>query len=60
MSKSKKMSLTKMFNNASTNNLGFVNNAINFDAGEVIERMTGFKKIKMIEEIIEQGNMKII
>tara|TARA_E500000318_G_scaffold53563_1_gene49857 strand:- start:7 stop:411 length:405 start_codon:yes stop_codon:yes gene_type:complete len=46
MSKSKKMSLTKMFNNASTNNLGFVNNAINFDAGEVIERMTGFKKNK--------------
>ena len=44
MSKSKKMSLTKMFNNASTNNLGFVNNAINFDAGEVIEKMTGFKK----------------
>ena len=35
-----------MFNNASTNNLGFVNNAINFDAGEVIERMTGFKKNK--------------
>ena len=46
MSKSKKMSLTKMFNNDSTNNLGFVNNAINFDAGEVIERMTGFKKNK--------------
>ena len=46
MSKSKKMSLTKMFNNASTNNLGFVNNAINFDAGEVIERMTGFKTKK--------------
>ena len=46
MSKSKKMSLTKMFNNASMNNLGFVNDAINFDAGDVIERMTGFKKNK--------------
>ena len=44
MSKSKKMSLTKMFNNASMNNLGFVNDAINFDAGDVIERMTGYKK----------------
>ena len=43
------MSLTKMFNNASTNNLGFVNNAINFDPSVVLEKMTGFKK-KMTEK----------
>ena len=44
MSKSKKMSLTTLFNNASMNNLGFVNDAVNtnFDAGEVIERVTGY------------------
>ena len=44
MSKSKKMSLTKMFNNAAMNNLGFVNDAVNtnFDAGKVIERVTGY------------------
>ena len=37
MSKSKKMSLTKMFNNAAMNNLGFVNDAISlsFDSGKV-------------------------
>ena len=37
MSKSKKMNLTKMFNNASTNNLGFVHDAISpsFDSGKV-------------------------
>tara|TARA_R100000808_G_C2137909_1_gene145975 strand:+ start:593 stop:1003 length:411 start_codon:yes stop_codon:yes gene_type:complete len=41
MSKSKKMSLTTLFNNAALNNLGFVNNAVNtnFDAGKVLERM---------------------
>ena len=39
MSKSKKMSLTKMFNNAAMNNLGFVNDAISpsFDAGKTYE-----------------------
>jgi len=39
MSKSKKMSLTKMFNNAAMNNLGFVNDAISpsFDSGKVYE-----------------------
>ena len=38
------MSLTTLFNNASMNNLGFVNDAVNtnFDAGEVIERVTGY------------------
>ena len=41
MSKSKKMSLTTLFNNAATNNLGFVNDAVNFDAGNVIERVIG-------------------
>ena len=37
MSKSKKMSLTKMFSNAAMNNLGFVNDAISpsFDSGKV-------------------------
>jgi len=44
MSKSKKMSLTTLFNNAATNNLGFVNDAVNFDAGKVIEDVTGIKK----------------
>ena len=40
MSKSKKMSLTKMFNNAAMNNLGFVNDAISpsFDSGKVYLR----------------------
>ena len=44
MSKSKKMSLTTLFNNAATNNLGFINDAVNtnFDAGKVIERVTGY------------------
>ena len=44
MSKSKKMSLTTLFNTAATNNLGFVNDAVNpnFDAGKVIERTTGY------------------
>ena len=44
MSKSKKMSLTTLFNNAAVNNLGFVNDAVNtnFDAGKVIERVTGY------------------
>ena len=39
MSKSKKMSLTKMFNNAAMNNLGFVNDAISpsFDSGKIYE-----------------------
>ena len=41
MSKSKKMSLTKMFNNAAMNNLGFVNDAISpsFDSGKVYENI---------------------
>ena len=53
MSKSKKMSLTTLFNNAATNNLGFVNDAVNtnFDAGKVIERVTGFGKEKNLEDI---------
>ena len=44
MCKSKKMSLTTLFNNAAMNNLGFVNDAVNtnFDAGKVIERVTGY------------------
>ena len=44
MSKSKKMSLTKLFSNAAMNNLGFVNDAVNtnFDVGKVIERVTGY------------------
>ena len=44
MSKSKKMSLTTLFNNAAVNNLGFVNDAVNtnFDVGKVIERVTGY------------------
>ena len=41
MSTSKNMSLTKLFSNAATNNLGFVNDAVNFDAGNVIERVIG-------------------
>ena len=48
MSKSKKMSLTKMFNNAAMNNLGFVNDAISpsFDSGKVYEDiMTAGKRI---------------
>ena len=48
MSKSKKMSLTKMFNNAAMNNLGFVNDAISpsFDSGKVYEDiMTAGKKL---------------
>ena len=46
MSKSKKMSLTKMFNNAAMNNLGFVNDAISpsFDAGKVYEDIVGAGK----------------
>ena len=41
MSKSKKMSLTTLFNNAALNNLGFVNDAVNtnFDASKVLERI---------------------
>jgi CRISPR/Cas system-associated endonuclease Cas1 len=41
MSKSKKMSLTTLFNNAATNNLGFVNDAVNtnFDVSKVIEKV---------------------
>ena len=44
MNKSKKMSLTTLFNNAAVNNLGFVNDAVNtnFDVGKVIERVTGY------------------
>jgi len=44
MSKSKKMSLTTLFNNAAMNNLGFINDAVNtnFDVGKVIERTTGY------------------
>ena len=44
MSKSKKMSLTTLFNTAATNNLGFVNDAVNtnFDVSKVIERVTGY------------------
>ena len=48
MSKSKKMSLTKMFNNAAMNNLGFVNDAISpsFDSGKVYKDiMTAGKKL---------------
>jgi hypothetical protein len=37
MSKSKKMSLTTLFNNAAMNNLGFVNDAVSFDSGKVLE-----------------------
>ena len=46
MSKSKKMSLTTLFNNASMNNLGFVNDAVNtnFDASKVLERMQNVTK----------------
>jgi hypothetical protein len=46
MSKSKKMSLTTLFNNAALNNLGFVDNAVNtnFDAGKVIERAQNVAK----------------
>ena len=46
MSKSKKMSLTTLFNNAAMNNLGFVNDAVNtnFDAGKVIERVQNITK----------------
>tara|TARA_Y100001937_G_scaffold93401_1_gene126480 strand:- start:5980 stop:6387 length:408 start_codon:yes stop_codon:yes gene_type:complete len=46
MSKSKKMSLTTLFNNAAVNNLGFVDNAVNieFDAGKVIERAQNVAK----------------
>ena len=53
MSKSKKMSLTTLFNNAAVNNLVFVDNAVNteFDVGKVIERVTGFGKGKNFEDI---------
>ena len=46
MSKSKKMSLTTLFNNAALNNLGFVNDAVNtnFDVGKVIERTQNVAK----------------
>ena len=46
MSKSKKMSLTTLFNNAAVNNLGFVDNAVNteFDVGKVIERAQNVAK----------------
>ena len=46
MSKSKKMSLTTLFNNAALNNLGFVNDAVNtnFDVGKVIERTQNIAK----------------
>jgi hypothetical protein len=46
MSKSKKMSLTTLFNNAAMNNLGFVNDAVNtnFDTGKVIERVQNVTK----------------
>ena len=43
------MSLTTLFNNASMNNLGFVNDAVNtnFDVGEVIKRTTGYPEKKI-------------
>ena len=46
MSKSKKISLTTLFNNAAVNNLGFVDNAVNteFDVGKVIERAQNVAK----------------
>ena len=46
MSKSKKMSLTTLFNNAAVNNLGIVDNAVNteFDVGKVIERAQNVAK----------------
>ena len=46
MSKSKKMSLNTLFNNAAVNNLGFVDNAVNteFDVGKVIERAQNVAK----------------
>ena len=56
MSKSKKMSLTKLFSNAATNNLGFVNAAVNFDAGNVIERVIG--SIPRKDEVTERAKYR--
>ena len=56
MSKSKKMSLTKLFSNAATNNLGFVNDAVNFDAGNVIERVIG--SIPPKDEVTERAKYR--
>tara|TARA_R100001510_G_scaffold42355_1_gene38760 strand:- start:242 stop:652 length:411 start_codon:yes stop_codon:yes gene_type:complete len=56
MSKSKKMSLTKLFSNAATNNLGFVNDAVNFDAGNVIERVIG--SIPRKDEVTERAKYR--
>ena len=56
MSKSKKMSLTKLFSNAATNNLGFVNDAVNFDAGNVIERVIG--SIPRKNEVTERAKYR--
>ena len=56
MSKSKKMSLTKLFSNAATNNLGFVNDAVNFDAGNVIERVIG--EIPRKDEVTERAKYR--
>ena len=56
MSKSKKMSLTKLFSNAASNNLGFVNDAVNFDAGNVIERVIG--SIPRKDEVTERAKYR--
>ena len=56
MSKTKKMSLTKLFSNAATNNLGFVNDAVNFDAGNVIERVIG--SIPRKDEVTERAKYR--
>ena len=56
MSKSKKMSLTKLFSNAAVNNLGFVNDAVNFDAGNVIERVIG--SIPRKDEVTERAKYR--
>ena len=56
MSKSKKMSLTKLFSIAATNNLGFVNDAVNFDAGNVIERVIG--SIPRKDEVTERAKYR--
>ena len=50
------MSLTKLFSNAATNNLGFVNDAVNFDAGNVIERVIG--SIPRKDEVTERAKYR--
>ena len=61
MSKSKKMSLTTLFNNAAVNNLGFVNDAVNtnFDVGKVTDPSNVPYKFLTYSEINSNGRQWI-